>query len=645
MVRKPEGHTQSKRGFGLRVVKRFVRGRAHKPNRDPVQLWGSILDTAPFAPTSRSKPSNDSKPAPGTPASSSSRPDNLRPLRERNRVNNRLNQLDNVDSQLEDLRNRRFNSSSRLASSAGQAESRGKSSGERPEPRTGKGLEQRGHAGARLKGLGRPAKASGPRRRNSTARRKGERGGLGPGVIERVGQGIGKRLGFILGSLRGRLGYQRDRRGGNQTHSNRRSGGVRAASLSNVVSLPRIGYERLALRIREGSLRLKLGLLLLAAFVGLIGVPTLIALSVNRDHRLPVLALITTRDAQDTLLVYRWNEGKVVRVPLSEYLVNVLAAEISPRAPMSALQAAAIAARTYAIRSTQHQLFSTPTFAQSHGADVTDNGVLDLPWLTAAQQQARFGSQANADIVRYQQAVASTDGQILTYQSEPILAFSFQLSPGETRNGTTVFGVPLPYLKSVACPADETNPKVQQTFRISVQTLAKDLGLQGTVSPGRFAVSGRDEIGYVHTVVYGSQSWSGPQFAALLHLPSSNFTLVSSSSRKAGTGSAGPAGKAPQAGQHGQTGPAAQTGSTGLAGKAAQSGTAASPATSHSSTTQNSPSLIIETKGIGLDLGMSLNEATAMADAGKKVNQILSYFYPGTTLTSDSKWASGLKST
>ena len=620
MVRKPEGHTQSKREFGLRVVKRFVRGRAHKPNRDPVQLWGSILDTAPFAPTSRSKPSNDSKPAPGTPASSSSRPDNLRPLRERNRVNNRLNPLDNVDSRLEDLRNRRFNSSSRLASSAERAEPRGKSSGERPEQRAGKGLEQRGPAGARLKGLG-------------------------PGVIERVGQRIGERLGFILGSLRGPLGYQPYRRGGNQAHSNRRSGGVRAASLSNVVSLPRIGYERLALRIREGSLRLKLGLLLLAAFVGLIGVPTLIALSVNRDHRLPVLALMTTRDAQDTLLVYRWNEGKVVRVPLSEYLVNVLAAEISPRAPMSALQAAAIAARTYAIRSTQHQLFSTPTFAQSHGADVTDNGVLDLPWLTAAQQQARFGSQANADIVRYQQAVASTDGQILTYQSEPILAFSFQLSPGETRNGTTVFGVPLPYLKSVACPADETNPKVQQTFRISVQTLAKDLGLQGTVNPGRFAVSGRDEIGYVHTVVYGSQSWSGPQFAALLHLPSSNFTLVSSSSRKAGTGSAGPAGKAPQAGQHGQTGPAAQTGSTGLAGKAAQSGTAASPATSHSSTTQNSPSLIIETKGIGLDLGMSLNEATAMADAGKKVNQILSYFYPGTALTSDSKWASGLKST
>ena len=200
----------------------------------------------------------------------------------------------------------------------------------------------------------------------------------------------------------------------------------------------------------------------------------------------------------------------------------------------------------------------------------------------------------------------------------------------------------------MACPADETNPKVQQTFRISVQTLAKDLGLQGTVSPGRFAVSGRDEIGYVHTVVYGSQSWSGPQFAALLHLPSSNFTLVSSSSGQgvqAGTGQGaqgrqtGPAGKAPQAGQHGQTGPA------GPAGKAPQTGTAASPATSHSSTTQNSPSLIIETKGIGLDLGMSLNEATAMADAGKKVNQILSYFYPGTTLTSDSKWASGLKST
>lgn len=422
------------------------------------------------------------------------------------------------------------------------------------------------------------------------------------------------------------------------------------AALANVVALPKMGYERLALRIRHGGVRLKLGLLLGVAFFSLVGLPALAAVTTSRAHRLPALAIMTTTDAHESIAVYRWNAGTVIHVPLSEYLVNVLAAEMSPRAPMAALQAAAIAARTYAVRSTQRQLFATPTFAQAHGADVTDNGILDLPWLNAAQQQARFGSQTNADTVRYEQAVASTDGQVLTYQGEPILAFSFPLSPGQTRNGSTVFGVPLPYLQSVACPADATNPKVQQTFTLPDQTVAQALGLSGPVSSAGFQVSGRDGIGFVHTVVYNgggsatspSKSWSGPQFAALLHLPSSDFTFVNSNRPVAG--SVGGAGAAAATG--GSSAPGASPGSTSSpTGAPRQRSLSRTGAAKGSARAPSGQVVVIETKGIGLDLGMSLNEATAMAGQGKQVNQILSYFYPGASLTSDSKWAASLKST
>lgn len=497
--------------------------------------------------------------------------------------------------------------------------------------------------------------------------------------------GLGSRTGARTGtSGRGTGANIGSRIGGAATHARNRVRGQVAASLpnnweayretylqtkmrfKNVVALPRVGYERIALRVQRGSLRLKLGLLLLAAFLGLVGMPALVGVALNRGQRLPVLATMTTTDAQDSILVYRWNAERVVRVSLSEYLVNVLAAEVSPKAPFATLQAAAIAARTYAVRSTQHQLFSTPTFAQAHGADVTDNGVLDLPWLTAAQQQARFGAQANADTVRYQEAVASTDGEILTYQGEPILAFSFALSPGMTRDGSSVFGASVPYLKSVACPADAKNAKMTQVFRISAQTAAKELGLTGnqSFSSAALSISGRDKAGYVNTVSYKGptgatvKTWSGPQFAALLHVPSSNFSLVTSGANQANAAqNAGRAGNSAVngAGQAGNSG----LNSAGRAGNSAANNSAnnAAPSTANSAANnaaQNAgrnggsggqPMLVIETKGIGLGFGMSLNEAAAMGAEGKQATQILSYFYPGTALASDSKWAQSLKST
>jgi stage II sporulation protein D len=98
---------------------------------------------------------------------------------------------------------------------------------------------------------------------------------------------------------------------------------------------------------------------------------------------------------------------------------------------------------------------------------------------------------------------------------------------------------------------------------------------KGTWNPSAFRIGAQDASGYVLTVEYGNQSWTGDMFAEKLGLPSSHFTLRPDS---------------------------------------------------------NGDGLVIVTTGIGSGFGMSLNEAKAMARRGESYASILKRFYPGTKL-------------
>lgn len=456
----------------------------------------------------------------------------------------------------------------------------------------------------------------------------------GQGHAGRRGSGSGRGSGRGTGGPTGHAGQRRSPTGRPSRPSRAPRPRPRArghqSTLAQVLSLPRYGVGRMGLRWRKASLRVKLALLLAIAFFSLVALPVGFAYSFNRGNYLSLPSLVTTLDAKDSIRVYRSIQGDVVRVPLNDYLENVLAAEMDPNAPFAALQAAAVAARTYAIRATQHQLFATPTFAQAHGADVTDNGSLDLPWFTAAQQRTRFQSQASADEVRYTQAIASTNGQVLTYQGQPILAFSFQLSPGHTRTGSQVFGVPLPYLAAVACPDDARAAKVNQVVPISRANLTQALGLPIDVNLRKLQVGPRDSTGFVLSVSEGNKSWSGPEFAARLNLQSSNFTIqLDPAPSVPGAASTTARGTPSALGLSGDRSPAAST-APGPPGAPGAPGTSGTPVAG--------TGILVRTLGIGLDLGMSLHEAAVMAKQGTEWPAILSHFYPGTTLQADTKW-------
>lgn len=230
-------------------------------------------------------------------------------------------------------------------------------------------------------------------------------------------------------------------------------------------------------------------------------------------------------DASKTVKVYDESSGRVIEVPLNQYIENVLAAQMSSTAPMAALQATAVAIRTYAQRAMDVPA-NTKNLAHEHHADVTTSGVNDLAWLTDTQQQSTFGNQYAVDKVRLQDAVGSTDGLILTYQNTPILAFMTEMTAGSTRSATGVLNPAPPYLRPVSCPADAAANNLVQHFSFSNAQLATDLNVSAKkLDVQKFTVTRRDKQGYALQVQDGGDSWQGETFAAKLGLPSSNVAF------------------------------------------------------------------------------------------------------------------------
>ena len=125
-------------------------------------------------------------------------------------------------------------------------------------------------------------------------------------------------------------------------------------------------------------------------------------------------------------------------INLEDYLKGVVPAELSPEIypEEEALKAQAVAARTYAVK-------RAGQFA-SEGYDIC----------ATAACQVYHGEEAEHELSN--QAVNTTGGEILTFDSQPVDALYTSTCGGRTENSENVFSEAMPYLVSRACFAESS---------------------------------------------------------------------------------------------------------------------------------------------------------------------------------------------
>jgi stage II sporulation protein D len=190
-----------------------------------------------------------------------------------------------------------------------------------------------------------------------------------------------------------------------------------------------------------------------------------------------------------TLAVRRADDGTLsltVTLPFKAYLQGI--AEVPSSWPAAALQAQAIAARSYALATT--------------GWSGEQGETLDTPICstTACQVYGGIPVKPENGIGRWYAAVRRTSGLVLLSEGRPADTVYFSTSNGRTYGNEDVFGSePLPYLRPVVERDDGASPTSRWQVRIGLPDLRTFLSRAGDWPGGR-GISGVSGNGSSMTV-------------------------------------------------------------------------------------------------------------------------------------------------
>ena len=181
------------------------------------------------------------------------------------------------------------------------------------------------------------------------------------------------------------------------------------------------------------------------------------------------LQALCQHEYQVTIRVIKNNQGRYEAINIldvEDFLLGVIGREMDPRAPLEALKAQAIAARSHAL----------------YQANISDNQPYDL---IANLSQAYAGkTKLHKNVVI---AIEATRGQLLYYANKPLPAYFHESCGGHTETITDIWapmtagksGSKLTSPGSARCPACSQSTEKKWRFELPVATLQRALKQAG----------------------------------------------------------------------------------------------------------------------------------------------------------------------
>ena len=210
--------------------------------------------------------------------------------------------------------------------------------------------------------------------------------------------------------------------------------------------------------------------------------------------------------------------------------------------------------------------------AKQTGKKLTDT-VSTQSYIDIDQMKNKWGNSFNTYYNKIKNAVENTNGEYLSYNGNYIEALYHSTNNGKTESSLDVFGNYYPYLISVSSEYDKNASSYLRTINMPIDTISNKLGLSLN-NDSVISILSYTDGGNIKEININGNNFSGKKVRELLGLRSADFDI---------------------------------------------------------SISDNNAN--ITTRGYGHGVGMSQYGANGMANAGYSYKDILSHYYPGTTLT------------
>lgn len=203
--------------------------------------------------------------------------------------------------------------------------------------------------------------------------------------------------------------------------------------------------------------------------------------------------------------------------------------------------------------------------------DVVDT-VMNQVYLDTDYLKETWGKDYTKKINKLKKAVLDTSYQYLDYDGQIADAMFFSTSVGATENSEEVFTNKVPYLQSVSSTWDEISPVYEMNYTFDLNDFYQKLNLDYKEVID-ISILDKTSTGRIKKISINGVSFDGSEVVTKLNLKSNHFTI-----------------------------------------------------------SQDQNIVYIKTKGYGHGVGMSQYGAQGMALKGYKYDEILSYYYKGTTI-------------
>lgn len=219
------------------------------------------------------------------------------------------------------------------------------------------------------------------------------------------------------------------------------------------------------------------------------------------------------------------HNGQVQDMDLNTYLWGVVAAEMPASFSQEALNAQAVAARTYALSKAGH--------ATNHPqADLCTDFHCCQAWISKAQAEEKWGKDAVFYANKITTAVTQTHDDVILYNGALIDAVFHSSSSGATQDAVAVWGNQVPYLQSVPSPEGDDVPNYHSTVTIPYEefrTIFLAAHPEAVLESDPYAwISSAVHTpeGSVQTITIGGVSVTGSQARSIFRLRGPSFTVT-----------------------------------------------------------------------------------------------------------------------
>lgn len=294
---------------------------------------------------------------------------------------------------------------------------------------------------------------------------------------------------------------------------------------------------------------------------------------------IPVISVLLTGGIYkdySKIKVYIVSEDVVEEMDTSQYLKEVVAAEMPADFELEALKAQAVAARTY-LRKRINNMNENGADKEHKGAVVCTDYRHCAAWMSEKDRKSAWEKdKAKNNWEKISVAVDSTKNEILTFDGKPISAVFHSTSSGNTEASSDVWGGEVPYLISVESKGDELSPKFYAEKLISKEEFMNIVSYKykdADITAPLFENIVKSPSGGIVSLKTCGITMKGTEFRVLFDLRSTNIEFI-----------------------------------------------------------EEETNILMKTKGYGHGVGMSQYGANYMASQGKTYREILAHFYQGTTL-------------